>query len=170
MSVIDFSKVARKQLATSRARDRADKHAYFHAIAGVRYILRKTFRMIDEQAKKHKLDSLEHQALLQVYGSATQGLRVTDLAERLDIAPAFASNLVKRLVRRKLLQRESDATDLRVTLLQITAAGRDVCHRIDAEVRPHVDYFTSQLTEDERETAVSTLMFYVRPASDKFRR
>ena len=31
------------------------------------------------------------------------------------------------------------------------------------EVRPHVDYFTSQLTSDERETALSTLMFYVGP-------
>jgi hypothetical protein len=32
-------------------------------------------------------------------------------------------------------------------------------------VKPHVDYFTSQLTNDERETALSTLMFYVGPGA-----
>jgi len=33
------------------------------------------------------------------------------------------------------------------------------------EYKPHVDYFTSQLTADERETALSTLMFYVGPGA-----
>jgi DNA-binding MarR family transcriptional regulator len=70
---------------------------------------------------------------------------------------------VKGLVKRKLLKRESDSSDRRVTVLRITNAGRDLCHRIDAEVRPHVDYFTGQLSSDEREIALSTLMFYVGP-------
>jgi DNA-binding MarR family transcriptional regulator len=69
------------------------------------------------------------------------------------------------LVKRKLLRRGSDPLDMRVTVLQITPAGRELCHRIDAEVRPHVDYFTSQLTADERETALSILMFYVGPGA-----
>lgn len=99
-----------------------------------------------------------------------EGLRVSELAQRLDIAPAFASNLIKKLVARKLLQRQSDANDMRVTILRITAAGREICHRIDTEVRPHVDYFTSQLTVDERETALSILMFYVHPLISKPRR
>ena len=63
------------------------------------------------------------------------------------------------------LGRASDSSDLRVTVLQITNAGRELCHRIDSEVRPHVDYFTSKLTSDERETALSTLMFYVGPGA-----
>ena len=40
---------------------------------------------------------------------------------------------------------------------------------LDAQVRPHVDYFTSQLTAEERETAISTLMFYVGPGALKRR-
>jgi DNA-binding MarR family transcriptional regulator len=170
MSVVDFSRVERKRVAAERARAAFDKHDYFSAVAQVRYILRTVFRMVDEQAKEFDLEPLEHQALVQVYGSPKQGLRVTDLAERLDIAPAFASNLVKKLVARKLLQRRADATDMRVTVLKVTAAGREICHRIDAAVRPHVDYFTSQLTADERETALSTLMFYVHPHPPKTRR
>jgi DNA-binding MarR family transcriptional regulator len=161
---VNLARLERKSVAPFRPRDAIKKHKYFMAIAHFRYILRKVFRMIDERARDHGLESLEHQALLQIYGSPMQQLRVSELAERLDIAPAFASNLIKGLVKRKLLKRNSDASDRRVTILHITNMGRDLCDRIDAEVRPHVDYFTNQLTPDERATAVSTLMFYVGPA------
>lgn len=162
---MNYARVEKKSLAAVRARNSANKHAYFIAVAHVRYILRKVVRMVDDKASELGLGSLEHQALLQVYGSATQQLRVNELAERLDIAPPFASNLVKDLIKRKLLKRASDSSDLRVTVLQITNTGRELCHRIDAEVRPHVNFFTSQLTADERETALSTLMFYVGPGT-----
>jgi DNA-binding MarR family transcriptional regulator len=168
-AVIDFARIEKKSLATARSRDAANKHSYFVAVAQMRHILRKVFRMVDEQAKKNGLDSLAHQALLQIYGSPNQGLRVNEVADRLDIAPAFASNLVKDLVKRKFLERTSDATDLRATVLEITAAGREFCRRVDAEVRPHVDYFTSQLSNDERETALSTLIFYMRPKASMHR-
>src|SRR5258708_7915868 len=102
-TVVDFLKVEKKTIAAARSRDASNKHKYFMAVAHVRYVLRKVFRMIEEQAKEYELDSLGHQALLQVYGSPGQGLRVSELAERLDIPPAFASNLVKGLVKRKLL-------------------------------------------------------------------
>ena len=166
-TIVNFAKVEKKSIAAARSRNASDKHTYFMAVAHVRYILRKVFRMVDEQAKRLELESLAHQALLQIYGSPNQRLRVSKLAERLDIAPAFASNLIKSLVKRKLLQRGSDPSDMRVTVLQITPAGRGLCHRIDAEVRPHVDYFASQLTADERETALSILMFYMGPGIAK---
>jgi DNA-binding MarR family transcriptional regulator len=162
---VNFARVEKMSLATVRARNSANKHEYFMAIAHARYILRKVFRMVEEKARELGLESLAHQALLQIYGSPKQQLRVSEVAERLDIAPAFASNLIKGLVNRKLLKRDSDSTDRRVTVLQITNAGRDLCNRIDEEVRPHVDYFTSQLTPNERETALSTLMFYVGPGT-----
>lgn len=121
------------------------------------------FRLIDERARKLGLDSLGHRDLLQVYGSANQELRVSELAERLDIAPASASNLIKNLVKRKYLQLVSDESDMRVTILQITSGGRNLCEEIDARVRPHVYYCTGQLTAEEREAAISMLMLYVGP-------
>ncbi|MBS0536715.1 MAG: winged helix-turn-helix transcriptional regulator [Proteobacteria bacterium] len=163
--VLNFAKIEKRSAAAARSRNGADKHEYFAAVAHVRYILRKVFRIIEEKAKEVGLESLAHQALLQVYGSPNQELRVSELAERLDIAPAFASNLIKGLVKSKYLKRDSDVSDGRVTILKITPAGRAICDRIDNEVKPHVDYFTSQLTNDERETALSTLMFYVGPGA-----
>jgi len=162
---LNFARIEKRAAAAARSRGGVDKHEYFVAVAHVRYILRKVFRLIEEKAKELGLESLAHQALLQVYGSPDEELRVNELAERLDIAPAFASNLIKGLVKSKYLKRDADASDGRVTILKITAAGRALCNRIDAEVKPHVDYFTSQLTADERETALSTLMFYVGPGA-----
>src|SRR5262245_57781382 len=103
----------------------ADMHAYFTAVAQVRFIMRKIFRIVDEYAKQLGLDPLAHQALLQVYGSPHQSLRVSALAERLDIAPPFASNLAKELVNEKLLRRTSDASDMRVSIIRLTSAGRE---------------------------------------------
>ena len=163
--VFNFAKIEKRSAAAARSRNGANKHEYFAAVAHVRYILRRVFRIIEEKAKELGLESLAHQALLQVYGSPNQALRVSELAERLDIAPAFASNLIKGLVKSKYLKRDADASDRRVTILKITSAGRAICDRIDDEVKPHVDYFTSQLTNDERETALSTLMFYVGPGA-----
>lgn len=165
MTVLNFAKIEKRSAAAVRSRNGVDKHEYFIAVAHVRYILRKVFRIIEDKAKELGLESLAHQALLQVYGSPKQELRVSELAERLDIAPAFASNLIKGLISAKYLKRESDASDARVTILKITPAGRAICDKIDNEVKPHVDYFTNQLTADERETAVSTLMFYVGPGA-----
>jgi DNA-binding MarR family transcriptional regulator len=139
------------------------KHDYFIAVAQFRYIIRKVSRAIDEYAKKLGLDPLSHQALLQVYGSPKQELRVSALAERLDIAPAFASNLVKALVKAKLLRREADASDMRVTIVKLTSAGRELCHKTDSGARLRVDALINQFVAAERKIALSSLMFYVGP-------
>jgi DNA-binding MarR family transcriptional regulator len=123
--------------------------------------MRKVFRMIDEYAKALGLDPLAHQALLQVYGSPNQALRVSALAERLDIATPFASNLVTNLVNARLLKRGSDASDMRVTIVRLTDMGRELCHQIDSGARSHVDALIEKLYPEEREFALASLTFYV---------
>lgn len=167
---LDFNRVKKRTQATRLARGGADKHEYFMAVAQMRYILRKVFRMIEEKAKDVGLDPLAHQALLQIYGSPRQKLRVRELAERLDIAPAFASNLVKALVKGKLVKRASYPNDLRVTVVQLTGTGRNLCHQVDTDIRPHLDEFTTTLSREEQEIALSTLMFYIEPSASVRRR
>jgi DNA-binding MarR family transcriptional regulator len=158
-----FPKSRQKAKAKLRARSLTGKHEYFTAVAQFRYIIRKVFRAIDEYAKTLGLDPLAHQALLQVYGSPEQELRVSALAERLDIAPAFASNLVKALVEAKLLRRTADASDMRVTIVRLTSGGRDLCDAIDSGARQRVDALINQFVAAERKVALSSLMFYVGP-------
>lgn len=138
-------------------------HQYFVAVARIRYIMRKVFRLIDEHAKELGLDPVFHQALLQVYGSPNQELRVSALAERLDIPSSFASNIVKDLVMSRLLKRSADPTDMRATIVKLTKSGHALCQTIDALARVRVDKMISDLSPEERAVARSSLMFYVGP-------
>lgn len=146
------------------------EHNYFMTVAQVRYIMRKVFRMVDEYAKGLGLDPLAHQALLQVYGSPNQALRVGALAERLDIVKPFASNLVTSLVNAGLLKRGADADDMRVTLVGLTEQGRALCHQIDTGARLRVDALIERLSPKERKFALSSLTFYAGPGATKRRR
>lgn len=157
---LDVERIRRKTDANRKARE-ANKHHYFIGVAETRYVLRKVFRIVEEQAKKFGIDPLAHQALIQIYGSPDMELQVNQIASRLDITPAFSSSLVKLLVEKELVARRRGAQDQRTTYVTITDLGRETLHRIDETVKFHVDYFTSQLTTEERESALSILMFYV---------
>ncbi len=158
--VIDTGQLEKRKDAI-RARTVQDRHLYFQSVAQTRYVLRKVFRLIEERAKVAGLDPLEHQALIQIYGSPEMRLRVKEVAERLDIAPAFASSILKSLEERQLLVRLASDRDQRVTYVVVTQQGKELLHRIDEQVRVHVDFFTQQLPQEAREAAISIMMFYI---------
>src|SRR5680860_541179 len=118
-------------LAPGRVRDTdlpvQDFQDYVHGISQARFVLRRVLRIIDEQAKSSGLEPLQHQVLIQVFG-AKRSLRINDIAELLDIAPAFASRLVGRLELRGFVLRQRSDTDRRSSNVVATPAGRDVLH------------------------------------------
>jgi DNA-binding MarR family transcriptional regulator len=150
----------------NRSRDRSDLlHTrgfgdYFHGVAEARHVIRKVFRIVDEQAKQAGLEPLEHQALIQIFGSLAP-LRVIDVADRLDIAPAFASRLARRLEEKGLVTRSPSKEDRRSTYVHATDRGRDLLAAIDESVEIHVGYFQHQLSDDERAAALGIFAFYV---------
>ncbi|MGE7471930.1 MarR family winged helix-turn-helix transcriptional regulator [Bosea sp. NPDC003192] len=158
---IDLARLRRKGDAAQKSRETDDKHTYFTGVAEARYVLRKAFRIVEDQAKEYGLDPLAHQALIQIYGSPSMQLQVNQIANRLDIAPAFASSLVRALFEKGLVSRARDKQDQRITYVAITSQGRELVDAIDEKVKYHVDYFAGQLTSEERESALSILMFYV---------
>ena len=159
--VIDLDRLRKKGVSAQLSRQTEDKHAYFIGVAEARYVLRKVFRIVEDQAKEFDIDPLAHQALIQIYGSADSRMQVKQIAARLDIAPAFASSLVRMLVEKGLVAREPDDQDKRIIHVTVTKLGRSVLSEIDERVKFHVDYFAGQLTKEERESALSILMFYV---------
>ncbi|MFB9127543.1 MarR family transcriptional regulator [Paraburkholderia dipogonis] len=158
---LDMARIRRKGNAALKARATEDKHEYFIGVAEARYVLRKVFRIVEDQAKKFGLDPLAHQALIQIYGSPSMELQVNQIASRLDITAAFSSSLVTLLVEKDLVIRRRGDQDQRVTYVAMTPHGREVMDAIDENVKFHVDYFVSQLSAEERESALSILMFYV---------
>lgn len=138
-----------------------DFHPYVHGIAEARYTIRKVLGIVNDQAKNAGLDPLEHQALLQIYGSDQQMLAVSALAKRLGIPTALASRLATSLEKRGLAERMGSSRDRRVTEVHITQTGRDIVKEIDKQVRRHVDFFSDELTPSEKWSALRILAFYV---------
>lgn len=138
-----------------------DTHAYFGNVAEARYVLRRVFRIAEEQARARGIDPLAHQALIQVYGSPERRLRVNRLAERLDISPPFASTLVTGLEADGYVTRTRDTADQRVTWVSATPAAVALLAEIDRAVEFHVSYFAAGIPEEQRARALETLKFYV---------
>lgn len=138
-----------------------DFQSYVNNIADARYVIRRVLRIVDEQAKKHGLEPLQHQALLQVYGSEGDGISISRLGARLDVAAAFASRLVTRLEAAGLLRREQSREDKRSTIVLATTEGAATLVEIDRDVHHEVAYLQHQLSDRERVAALSIFSFYV---------
>jgi DNA-binding MarR family transcriptional regulator len=134
---------------------------YFYGIAEAHQIIRKVFRLVDEQAKVAGLDPLEHKLLIQVFGAPEAPLRVSEVARRLDIPAALTSRLINRLAARDLVARSPDEEDRRTIRVAATEAGRHLLAAIDRDVRTHVSRFQDQVTDSERAAALEIFAFYL---------
>lgn len=148
-------------VVSEEAIDPSDTERYFVAVAHARYVMRAVTRIVDEQARKEALESLEHQTLIQVCGAQDGPIRINELADRLDIVPAFASRLVRKLEDANLVRRTSSDQDRRVTLVEVTEEGIRLLNRINERVHVYVDLFKHQLPEKAREDAFKIFAFYV---------
>lgn len=138
-----------------------DFQRYFHGVAQAHHVIRKVFRIVDSQASSAGVEPLEHKLLIQAIGAGETALRVSDLASRLDIAPALASRLVKSLEGKGLVSRSLGQADRRTTVVHLTWEGRRLLGEIDRDVRLHVNYFQAQLSDEERAAAVRVFAFYL---------
>lgn len=137
-----------------------DFASHVKAIAHARYVLRRILRLLDEQAVAAGLMPLEHQALLQVY-AADNPLPVSRVADRLDIAPALASRLVRKLEDDGLVERVREPGDKRIIAVKASADGIERLRRIDSSVHVKVRAFYETLTDEGKLGAMATFAFYL---------
>jgi DNA-binding MarR family transcriptional regulator len=161
--VESFYEWARLEAGAGAPTDTADPGfaQYFQGIAEARFVVRKVFRLVDEQARQAGIEPLEHQALIQIFGGPPGEMRVNDVADRLDIAPAFASRLIRALEGRGLVTRSASEQDRRITLVEISDAGRQLLAAIDRDVHVHVEYFQRSLSDSARIAALGIFSFYL---------
>ena len=138
-----------------------DQKTYVQAVAIARYVIRKVIRIVDDAARDHGFDPLAHQALIQIFGVMDEPLTVSQLAERLDVVPAFASRLVRDLERRGLVERQRTDQDKRMTRVVATAEVGPVLAEVNDQVQAHVALFHRQLSDDQRQAALVVLAFFV---------
>lgn len=145
---------------------KGDFRSYVMRVAQARYVMRKVLRILDESAKAHGLDALEHQALLQISGMPSGSLPIHALADRLDIVPAFASRLVKQLELKGLIERSNMEADKRVTLTSVNAKGTELLREIDENVHYQVAHFQRSIEPRDRISALAIFAFYVGEPTD----
>jgi DNA-binding MarR family transcriptional regulator len=136
-------------------------HDYMRIVAHARYVFRRVQRIIDECARGHGVEPLEHQAMIQIYGAAEQRLPIGRLAERLDIVSALASRLVQQLEGRALVRRTRSASDRRATFVSLTPKGLDMLRSVVEDLHSEVEYFRLKSNAEERKATHEITAFYV---------
>jgi DNA-binding MarR family transcriptional regulator len=150
-----------KATAESIAIDDPRFRSYVREIAHARYLVRKIFRIVDDQAKVAGLEPLQHQMLIQIGGFADDPLPVNVLAERVDVVPAFASRIITSLEREGFVRRVNSPADGRVILVEPTDKGLSTLQAIDQRVQTHVRAFQTQVEESDRVAASEIFKFYL---------
>jgi DNA-binding MarR family transcriptional regulator len=141
-------------------------HGYFSNVAAARYVIRKVFRLIDEEARAVGLDPLEHQALIQLFGAPSRTLQMKDLAERLDVGPDVASKVVSALERSGYARRARSRDDRRAINVSSTAAGERKLAAIDVRVREDISLLQRDWPRSVQLAALETFAFYAGLAVD----
>ncbi|WP_347038038.1 MarR family transcriptional regulator [Glutamicibacter halophytocola] len=133
---------------------------YVQALAHARFILRRIMRILDEQASEHGLDPLAHQVMLQIYGSES-GMTVSQIAERLDISPAFGSRLIGQLDKQGLVVRSPHPTDRRASVITASEDGVGRLREIDRAIFRRIRNFQDDLDESGKIGALGVFASYV---------
>jgi DNA-binding MarR family transcriptional regulator len=91
-----------------------------------------------------------------------QPMRVSDLAEALDMSIASASALVDRMARRGLVSRRDDAEDRRTVLVGLAARGRRILEALERGSSEHFTRLFERMTDEERAALATTLRAFLR--------
>lgn len=76
----------------------------------------------DKQAQRHGLTKAQWAVLAKL--ERTEGLKQTEVADLMDMAPITLTRLIDRLCEQGLIERRSDPNDRRINRLHLTAAAR----------------------------------------------
>jgi DNA-binding MarR family transcriptional regulator len=83
-------------------------------------------RLDAELVERHRLPLSSYEVLLQLANGPAQGLRMSEIADRVFLSRSGLTRLVDRLAREGLVERRSCPSDLRGQLALITDRGREV--------------------------------------------
>jgi DNA-binding MarR family transcriptional regulator len=136
--------------------DRNLTQSDYAALADFRYQIRRYLRFSEQAARQGGVEPQQHQLLLALKGSGKSGMRIADLAERLQIQHHSAVELVDRLEEHALIQRGRGTDDRREVYVSLTARGDQILRELTLHHR-----------EELRSAAPALIAFLRRVASGK---
>jgi DNA-binding MarR family transcriptional regulator len=99
----------------------------YHALAEIRYQIRRFLRFSEHAAREAGLVPQQHQLLLALKGlPAGRKATISELAERIQIRHHSTVELIDRLVERGLIKRLRDEADGRRVIIHLTPQGEEV--------------------------------------------
>jgi DNA-binding MarR family transcriptional regulator len=105
--------------------------ADYRALAEFRYQMRRILRLSEDAAHAVDLEPQQHQLLLAIKGLPEDRLAtVGELAERLQLRHHSTVELVDRLAKRGLVERQRDEEDQRRVIVALTEQGEVVLHSL----------------------------------------
>lgn len=108
--------------------------------------------------KKYDLTCMQWFTIGMVLTTGSKGIRLTDLAHRLDTTLAYATNTVNFLESRKILTRTAHGTDGRIKNINIVPSYIATCDDIEKEVRDTLRHLLyANITPDELHTYIRVL-------------
>ena len=107
----------------------------FQSLAEFRYQIRRFLRFSEESARRHGIEPQQHQLLLTVkgYRGEAEGPTVGYLADRLQLRPNTAVELVNRMESSGLVIRRPSSEDRRRSIVHATARGERILSKLSAE-------------------------------------
>lgn len=111
-------------------------YSEYEALAELRYQIRKFLRFSEDAARKAGLEPRQHQLMLALKGLPQDVRpRIGALAERLQIQPHSAVELVDRLAKGGYVRRQREGKDRREVLLSLTPKGEKVLRELSLDHR-----------------------------------
>ncbi len=103
----------------------------YHALAEMRYQIRRFLHFSEQAAREADLTPQQHQLLLALKGlPAGRKATISEVAERLQLQHHSTVELIDRLVERGLIIRLRDDIDRRRVIIQLTPQGEQVLRKL----------------------------------------
>ena len=119
----------------------------YQTLARIRYTFRRFLSFSENAAREAGLTPQQHQAILAVRGNPRGRSSVGELAQQLQLKHHSAVELVERLEKLGLLERDSDPQDRRRVLLRVSERGETILARLSAVHREELRRLGPELRE-----------------------
>ena len=116
-------------------------------------------RTLDAELRaEHGVSFGDYDVLLRLARGPRQGLRMSQLAQRVMLSPSGLTRLVDRLVSEGFVQRDRDQDDARVMLVRLTHRGRQMLRAAAAtHLRGIREHFVGTLSSAKLRTLAAAL-------------
>src|SRR5258708_548293 len=128
------------------------------------------FFKISVGSNVHKFDlyplGRPHIGILFMLGQNKDGMSTKDLAEKLHVTPSAITQLVDKLVEKKLVERQGDQTDRRVLKVKLTEFAKDKFKKFRENYLNSISAMFDELNDNELVNLVN-LLEKVKISNDK---